>query len=137
MTAPTDETLPAASTEGGDYPQMVRVDPQHYVVKEEIARGGMGRIRIARDRRLGRRIARQDPTNAAWQRDLSVSHEQVGDLLLEGGDTAGALAEYRASLVIAKASRIRRTRRTAWTSPRPTTSSRRSTSDAAKRRTPR
>ncbi len=40
-----------------DYPEMVTVDPKHYVLADEIARGGMGRIRIARDRRLGRRIA--------------------------------------------------------------------------------
>ncbi len=41
-----------------------------------------------------------DPTNAGWQRDLSVSHEQVGDVLLAQGDVAGALTAYRASLTI-------------------------------------
>jgi serine/threonine protein kinase len=40
-----------------DYPTLVEVDPAHYVVEREIARGGMGRILVARDRRLGREVA--------------------------------------------------------------------------------
>ncbi len=40
-----------------DYGDLVSVDPQHYVVGREIARGGMGRITSARDRRLGREVA--------------------------------------------------------------------------------
>ena len=51
-----DQTLPAPAPEM-DYPAMVQVDPEHYVLSDEIARGGMGRIRVAHDRRLGRRIA--------------------------------------------------------------------------------
>jgi len=51
-----DETIGAPAV-AADYPEMVPVDPAHYVLSDEIARGGMGRIRIARDRRLGRRIA--------------------------------------------------------------------------------
>ncbi|HEU0036407.1 MAG TPA: protein kinase [Kofleriaceae bacterium] len=51
-----DATLAAAPV-AADYPDMVTVDPDHYVLADEIARGGMGRIRVARDRRLGRRIA--------------------------------------------------------------------------------
>jgi len=35
----------------------VPVDPEHYVVDGELARGGMGRILAARDRRLGRPVA--------------------------------------------------------------------------------
>ncbi|MBK9035826.1 MAG: serine/threonine protein kinase [Myxococcales bacterium] len=46
---------PAAAR--ADYPQLVEVDPAHYVVEREIARGGMGRILVARDRRLGRDVA--------------------------------------------------------------------------------
>ena len=49
-----------------------------------------------------RRLAAQDTTNAGWQRDLSVSHDRVGDVLLAQGDAAGALGEYRASLAIAE-----------------------------------
>ena len=40
-----------------DHPALVAVDPEHYVLSEEIARGGMGRVLRARDRRLGRQIA--------------------------------------------------------------------------------
>ena len=46
------------------------------------------------------RLAAGDPTNASWQRDLSVSHEKVGDALLAQGDLAGALRAYRNSLAI-------------------------------------
>src|ERR1700733_13942751 len=40
-----------------DHPDFVAADPEHYALGEEIARGGMGRILRARDRRLGRDIA--------------------------------------------------------------------------------
>ncbi len=40
-----------------DYPELTTVDPAHFVVGREIARGGMGRIMAARDRRLGRPVA--------------------------------------------------------------------------------
>jgi tetratricopeptide (TPR) repeat protein len=40
-----------------DYAQLVAVERGHYVVLREIARGGMGRIHAARDRRLGREVA--------------------------------------------------------------------------------
>ena len=40
-----------------DYPELVVVDQAHYVFAGELARGGMGRIRVARDRRLGRELA--------------------------------------------------------------------------------
>jgi tetratricopeptide (TPR) repeat protein len=46
---------PAAG--GADYPELVVVDPAHYVLERELARGGMGRIQLARDRRLGREVA--------------------------------------------------------------------------------
>jgi tetratricopeptide (TPR) repeat protein len=38
----------------------------------------------------------------AWQRDLSVGDEKIGDVLAAQGDTTGALAVYRESLAIAK-----------------------------------
>jgi tetratricopeptide (TPR) repeat protein len=40
-----------------DHAGLVAVDPEHYIVGDEIARGGMGRILRARDRRLGRAVA--------------------------------------------------------------------------------
>jgi WD40 repeat protein len=42
---------------GDDYGELVSVERQHYVVGEEIAKGGMGRVWAARDRRLGREVA--------------------------------------------------------------------------------
>jgi len=40
-----------------DYAELRSVDPDHYVIGAELARGGMGRIYCARDRRLGRPVA--------------------------------------------------------------------------------
>ena len=45
-------------------------------------------------------LARRDPGNTEWQRDLSVSHDKIGDVLLSQGDLDGALAAYRAALAI-------------------------------------
>jgi tetratricopeptide (TPR) repeat protein len=60
---PIGDTLPSASApsspapRGDDYGELIGVDARHYVVGREIAHGGMGRIRAARDRRLGREVA--------------------------------------------------------------------------------
>lgn len=43
-----------------------------------------------------------DPSNAIWQRDLSISHERMGDFLQAQGDLSGALAEHRAALAISE-----------------------------------
>ena len=48
------------------------------------------------------RLAKADPDNAGWQRDLSVSHSKNGDVLVAQGDLAGALESYRASMAIAE-----------------------------------
>jgi len=53
-------TAPAGSGEREgerDYRTLVPSDPDHYLLGAEIARGGMGRIIAARDRRLGRQVA--------------------------------------------------------------------------------
>ncbi|HEY0250113.1 MAG TPA: serine/threonine-protein kinase, partial [Kofleriaceae bacterium] len=42
---------------GSDYETLAVVDPANYVVTRELARGGMGVIHLARDRRLGREVA--------------------------------------------------------------------------------
>ena len=46
------------------------------------------------------RVAEVDPGNAGWQRDLSVSYEQVGDVLMAQGNLAEALKSYQDSLAI-------------------------------------
>ena len=46
------------------------------------------------------RLAKADPGNAGWQRDLSVSHDRIGDVQEAQGDLAAALASYQASLAI-------------------------------------
>jgi serine/threonine protein kinase len=51
---PTIATGPAGSD---DQPSLDVVSPSHYRIEREFARGGMGRILLALDRRLGRRIA--------------------------------------------------------------------------------
>ena len=48
------------------------------------------------------RLAKSDPGNTGWQRDLSVSYEKVGDVQVAQGDLAGALKSYRDSLAISE-----------------------------------
>ncbi len=45
-------------------------------------------------------LAAADPGNAGWQRDLSVSHNKIGDVLKEQGNLPAALAAYEASRAI-------------------------------------
>jgi tetratricopeptide (TPR) repeat protein len=47
-------------------------------------------------------LAKQDPGNAGWQRDLSDSYERIGDVQNAQGDLAGTLKSYRDSLAIAE-----------------------------------
>jgi len=46
------------------------------------------------------RLAAVDPANATWQRDLSDSRENLGDVAVAAGDLAAARAAYQASLDI-------------------------------------
>jgi tetratricopeptide (TPR) repeat protein len=43
---------------------------------------------------------RTDPGNAAWQRDLSVSHNRIGDVRVAQGDLTAALHSFQAALAI-------------------------------------
>jgi tetratricopeptide (TPR) repeat protein len=43
------------------------------------------------------RIAKADPGNAGWQRDLSVSYVKIGDVLVAQGNLPEALKSFRAS----------------------------------------
>ena len=47
------------------------------------------------------------PATADWQRDLSISHDRIGDVLQRQGDLNGALEAYRAGMGIASASPLR------------------------------
>ena len=49
---------------------------------------------------VAERLAQSDPSNAGWQRDLSVSHEKLGDVLLAQGNLGEALEAYRESMAI-------------------------------------
>ena len=46
------------------------------------------------------RLAKSDPGNAGWQRDLSVSYEKVGDVQVAQGNLGAALTSFQASLTI-------------------------------------
>ncbi|MBV8140977.1 MAG: tetratricopeptide repeat protein, partial [Verrucomicrobia bacterium] len=45
----------------------------------------------------GQKLAQQDPANSGWQRDVSVSLEKVGDVLLAQGKLDQALEVYQQS----------------------------------------
>jgi hypothetical protein len=53
-------------------------------------------------RAIAERLAASDPSNAGWQRDLSVSWNNLGTVRQMQGDLAGALAAFEASHAIAE-----------------------------------
>jgi eukaryotic-like serine/threonine-protein kinase len=55
--SPTDATAPGGDLPSADLPGLDAVDPATYALGVEIARGGMGRVLAARDRRLRRDVA--------------------------------------------------------------------------------
>ena len=54
--------------------------------------------------------AAADPANTEWQRDLSVSHNKLGDVAVAAGDLAAARTAYQASLDIRSPAGRRRPR---------------------------
>jgi tetratricopeptide (TPR) repeat protein len=44
---------------------------------------------------IAERLAKADPGNAGWQRDLSVSYNRIGDVLVAQGNLPEALKSYR------------------------------------------
>ena len=46
------------------------------------------------------RLAKSDPGNTVWQRDLSVSYIKVGDVEVAQGNLPAALTSYQSSLAI-------------------------------------
>ena len=59
-------------------------------------------------------LAKRDPANTQWQRDLSVSHNKMGDVLVSQGDGPGALAAYQAALTIREGLAKRDLANTQW-----------------------
>ena len=59
---------------------------------------------------IAERLARIDPGNAGWQRDLSVCHEKVGDVQMAQGNLPEALKSYRAGLRDQRAAGAQRSR---------------------------
>jgi tetratricopeptide (TPR) repeat protein len=74
---------------------------------------GLGDIRMRRGDRAGAlksyndggaiadRLAKSDPGNAGWQRDLSVRYQKIGDVQKAQGDLAAARKSYSEGLAIA------------------------------------
>ena len=46
-------------------------------------------------------MAKVDPENAVWQRDLSLSYSRVGDALMAQSNLAEALKSYQEGLAVA------------------------------------
>jgi predicted negative regulator of RcsB-dependent stress response len=59
-------------------------------------------------------LAKLDPVNMEWQRDLFVSKTKIGDVLVAQGDGAGALATYQSGLTIAEGLAKRDPANTQW-----------------------
>ena len=77
-------------------------------------RRGRGAGRLPQKPQHREALAARDPANTEWQRDLSVSHNKIGDVLVAQGDRAGALAAYRKSLHIREALAARDPANTEW-----------------------
>src|SRR5580704_8870676 len=77
-----------------DYRELLGVDAEHYIVGEQIARGGMGRILKAHDRRLGRDVAikellvENDELRARFEREARITaklqHPSIVNILEAG-----------------------------------------------------
>ena len=52
--------------------------------------------------KLTMKLVEAEPDNTEWQRDLSVSHNKVGDMHQANGDGVSALKAYEDGLAIAK-----------------------------------
>jgi tetratricopeptide (TPR) repeat protein len=64
--------------------------------------------------RIAMRLTGAEPENTEWQRDLSVSHNKIGDVLRAQGDGPGALASYRKGLAIGETLAKRDSENTQW-----------------------
>jgi tetratricopeptide (TPR) repeat protein len=77
--SPSTPLVGGATPAVDDYGQLQPVLPAHYVVLRELARGGMGRILAAHDRRLGRPVALKqllvgtDELRARFEREIRLT----------------------------------------------------------------
>ncbi|MCA1672899.1 MAG: hypothetical protein LC799_12110, partial [Actinobacteria bacterium] len=63
---------------------------------------------------IAERLAAADPTNTAWQRDLSINHHKLGDLAVAAGDLASAQQRFQAALTIRERLAAADPTNTAW-----------------------
>jgi serine/threonine protein kinase/predicted negative regulator of RcsB-dependent stress response len=74
-----DATMPSTGASSAkrraDFVGFLPIDPNYYDLEREIARGGMGRIRIARDRRLGRAVAVKEMLVTAGEAAIRFERE--------------------------------------------------------------
>jgi tetratricopeptide (TPR) repeat protein len=89
-------------------------------VNDALAVTGSGETEVARSRLLEasrqklQLLVKQDPSNTQWQRDLSITHIKIGDVLVTQGDLNGALRAYRESHVIFERLAIRAPSNVLW-----------------------
>ena len=75
-------------------------------LNDALAVTGEARTERSRDRLLQaartalERLVQSEPSNVGWRRDLSVSQERIGDVLLAQGNLGEALTAYRQSLAV-------------------------------------
>ena len=67
-----------------------------------------------RGQALVQALAARDPSNAEWQRDLSVSYNKISDISAARGDSDGALIAYKDGLGIRKALAARDPSNVVW-----------------------
>jgi Flp pilus assembly protein TadD len=69
-----------------------------------LAQGNLGAAKAKYEDRLqiAKKLARQDPGDSDWKRDLSVSYIKLGDVSQAQGDLNGAIAQYQSALEIAQ-----------------------------------
>src|SRR5262249_54439605 len=72
------------------------------LVEAFVAQGDVARALAAaeRSRVIMTELVAANPDNAKWQRDLSISHDRLGEVLLLAGRREEALAAHRQSFAI-------------------------------------
>ncbi len=103
----TAETLFRGLAELGRDTPRLRLRNASILIKFARNYAALGNTELQRARateadRLMQRLAAEDPGNLAWQHDLSVSYDELGDVLQAQGRLKEALAKYSASRVIAE-----------------------------------